>query len=247
MISVQQVFNSIVHCPNVDRCLAGNCDHPCSTIVLSQHAGSKADFQLPEPWRGQIDKARILFIGSNPSIGSDRYALGASPKNQVWESQHLAFGGGSRPYILDGIRKTKEDGSPDEVVRYWSSIRARVHELLPDAIPGEDYAIIEVVHCKSEREIGVREAARTCYELYMNSIFSVSPAEVVVVLGKVAREALLGVGAGLPKSPLEMDLGGKKRQAFFLPHPNERGSEKSLAAHYGSEAINDAKKLIEAR
>lgn len=65
MVSICQVFNSIARCPNVDRCLDGDTHHPCSTIVQSQHAG-KADFQLPEPWRGQIDKARILFIGSNP-------------------------------------------------------------------------------------------------------------------------------------------------------------------------------------
>lgn len=188
--------------------------------------------------------ARILFVGSNPSIGTDRYALGCSAENEVWESQHLAFGGGSRPYILDGIRKTKQDGSADEVVRYWSSIRARAHELLPDAIPGEDYAITEVVHCKSEHEVGVHEAARTCYEMHMDSVFSVSPAEVVVVLGKVAREALLGVRASLPESPLELELGAKKRQVFVLPHPSERGDKKSLAAHYDSEALTHAKHLL---
>lgn len=245
MISVQQVFNSIVRCPNVDQCLDGDRNHPCSTIVLSQHAASKADFQLPEPWRGQINKARILFVGSNPSIGDDRYALGSSPEHQIWESQHLAFGGGSRPYILDGIRKTKADGSPDEPVRYWESIRARARELLPAAVPGQDYAITEVVHCKSEHETGVHKATQTCYDLHMNSIFAVSPAEVVVVLGRVAREALLGASADLPQSPLQMDLGGKTRTVFFLPHPNERGSRKSLAAHYSSETLNEARKLAE--
>jgi uracil-DNA glycosylase len=243
MISVRQVFNSVAHCPNVDRCLDGEAHHPCTTIVLSQHAG-KAEFQLPEPWRGQIDKARILFIGSNPSIGEDRYALGSSPESGIWESQHLAFGGGSRPYILDGIRKTKADGSPDEVVRYWSSIRARSRELLPDAIPGEDYAITEVVHCKSEHEVGVHEAVRTCYDLHMGSVFAVSPADVVVALGKVAREALLGAGAEPPTTSQRMELGGKTRMVFFLPHPNERGEKKSLPAHYSAGDLDQARQLI---
>src|SRR5690242_12696359 len=76
MSSVHQVFESIARCPNVDRCLGGDASHPCNRIVLSQHAATMADFQLPEPWRGQIDKARIVFVGSNPSIGEDRYALG---------------------------------------------------------------------------------------------------------------------------------------------------------------------------
>jgi hypothetical protein len=70
MISVRQVFDWVAHCPNVDRCLDGDAHHSCSAIVLSQHA-RKADFQLSEPWRGQIDKAKILFVGSNPSIGND--------------------------------------------------------------------------------------------------------------------------------------------------------------------------------
>lgn len=214
-------FASIAHCLNVDQCLNGDTAHPCSAIAPSQHT-SKADFQLPEPWRGQIDKARILFVGSNPSIGGDRYALGSSPEQQIWESQHLAFGGSSRPYILDGIRKTKADGSPDDVVRYWSSIRARALELIPNAVPGEDYAITEVVHCKSGHELGVRQATRTCYDLHLQNIFAVSAAEIVVGLGKVPRVALLGEGADLPRTSVKIELGGKKRRVFFLPHPNGR-------------------------
>lgn len=216
MTAVREVFDSIARCPNVGRCLGGDTNHPCSTIVLSQHASSTADFQLPEPWRGQSDKARILFVGSNPSISDDRYALGLSSEQQIWESQHLAFGGGIRPYIIDGIRKTNPDGSPDERVRYWESIRARARELLPNAVPGDDYAITEIVHCKSQGEVGVRRAARTCYELHMDSVFAVSPAEVIVVLGKVAREALLGAGVGLPQSALQMELGENSARCSFF-------------------------------
>ena len=190
MASVREVFVSIAHCPNIALALKDT-SHPCSAIVRSQHVVEK-EFQLPEPWRGQIDKARILFVGSNPSIGDDRYALRSTPDELVWESQHLAFGGGSRPYILDGIKTTKPDGSPLKVVRYWTSVRAWARELLADAIPGEDYAVTEIVHCKSVDEIGVHEAALTCYNLHASNVFSVSPAKVVVVLGKFAREALLG-------------------------------------------------------
>jgi hypothetical protein len=239
---VREVFVSVTHCPNVAIALEDG-SHPCSTIVRSQHVRGD-DFQLPEPWRGQIDKARILFVSSNPSIGDDHYALRSSPDEQVWESQHLAFGGGSRPYILDGIKTTKPDGSPLKAVRYWSSIRARARELLPNAVPGEDYAITEIVHCKSVGEIGVLEAALTCYNLHASNVFSVAPAKVVVVLGKFAREALLGAGADFPRSPLDMELGGRTRTVLFLPHPNARGDEKSLEAHYGGPALEGVTRLI---
>jgi uracil-DNA glycosylase len=242
MASVREVFASITHCPNIALALMES-SHPCSAIVRSQHVPEN-EFQLPEPWRGQIDKARILFVGSNPSIGDDRYALRSSPDEQVWESQHLAFGGGSRPYVLDGIKTTKPDGSPLKLVRYWSSIRARARELLPDALPGEDYAVTEIVHCKSVGEIGVHEAALTCYNLHGSNVFSVSPAKVVVVLGKFARGALLGAGADLPSTPLDMDLGGRTRNVLFLPHPNARGGEKSLEAHCGHPALDAVRRLL---
>jgi uracil-DNA glycosylase len=242
MASVRGVFVSITHCPNIALALKDN-SHPCSAIVRSQHVPEN-EFQLPEPWRGQIDNARILFVSSNPSIGDDRYALSSSADEQVWESQHLAFGGGSRPYILDGIRTTKTDGSPLTVVRYWSSIRARARELLPNAVPGEDYAVTEVVHCKSVDEIGVHEAALTCYSLHASNVFSVSPARVVVVLGKFAREALLGAGADFPRLPLDLELGGRTRTVLFLPHPNARGDEKSLEAHYGGDTLDGVRRLL---
>jgi hypothetical protein len=165
MSTLREAFDSIAYCRNVELCRHGDGSHPCSKIVQSQHVSDK-NFQVPEPWRGQIDKARILFIGSNPSIGNDRYALQCSPETQVWESQQLAFGGGSRPYVIDGIRTTTATGSPDRVVRYWSSIRARARELIPGAVPGQDYAISEIVHCKSKGEEGVAEAAQTCYAMH---------------------------------------------------------------------------------
>ncbi|MGB6602280.1 MAG: hypothetical protein WBE77_14495 [Candidatus Cybelea sp.] len=48
-------------------------------------------------------------------------------------------------------------------------------KISPDAVAGEDYAITEIVHCKSEHEKGVREAAKTCYNLHMENVFTVSP------------------------------------------------------------------------
>ncbi len=240
--ATQEVFESIAYCKNLAICRCGDRSHPCAKIVDSQHVPDE-DFQLPEPWRGQIDKARVLFLGSNPSIGDDRHALHSSPQAQVWESQHLAFGGGSRAYIVDGIRAVKPDGSSDRVVRYWSSIRARARELIPAAVPGEDYAISEIVHCKSKSEEGVAEAAQTCYATHMSAVFSVAAAKVVIVLGKFAKERLLGAVAP-PLVPSQLKLGGRIRTLLFLPHPNARGVKKALAAHYTYADLEAVRELI---
>ena len=242
MTAVREVFDSIAYCKNVALCQHGDESHRCAKIVRSQHVPDN-DFQLPEPWRGQIDRASILFIGSNPSIGDDRYALQSSFETQVWESQHLAFGGGSRPYVIDGIRTTKANGTPDRAVRYWSSIRARARELIPGAVPGEDYAISEIVHCKSKGEEGVAEAAETCYGMHMSAVFSVAAAKVVIALGKFAKEQLIGA-VPAPSVPWQLELGGRQRTVLVLPHPNARGVRKALAAHYACQDLEAIKKLV---
>ncbi|MFZ0031617.1 MAG: hypothetical protein WAK84_07065 [Candidatus Cybelea sp.] len=62
------------------------------------------------------------------------------------------------------------------------------------------------MHCKSEHEKGVREAAKTCYDLHMENVFAASPAKILVVLGKVAKEALLVRTPSFPRAPQEMNL-----------------------------------------
>ena len=51
-----------------------------------------------------------MFISSNPSIGKDDHSCGGTSDDTIWESHHLAFGGRSRPYIIDGVWTTDEEG-----------------------------------------------------------------------------------------------------------------------------------------
>jgi hypothetical protein len=59
----------IAYCKNVVKCIeARDGSHDCSKIVskqVSPDSGlfSPEDFQLPEPWSGNIEEAPILFIG----------------------------------------------------------------------------------------------------------------------------------------------------------------------------------------
>ena len=59
---IREVFTSISRCPNVRRCLETDAPHDCRAIVDSQRrkhgVTSYVDFQLPEPWVGEIDVAR---------------------------------------------------------------------------------------------------------------------------------------------------------------------------------------------
>jgi hypothetical protein len=81
--------------------------------------------------------------------------------------------------------------------------------------------------------------------MHMSSVFSVTAAKVVIVLGKCAKELLLGAAAA-PSVPSQLELGGRKRMVLFLPHPNARGVKKALAAHYACADLEVVKQLIAA-
>ncbi len=88
----------------------------------------------------------------------------------------------------------------DEVLGFV--IRARAVELLgPGAEPFRDYAMTEVVHCKSKNEVGVKKAAATCADRYLDRVVALSPAEVVVIVGSHAHDRL-ATDLDLPKRPV---------------------------------------------
>ena len=82
---------------------------------------------------------------------------------------------------------------------------------------------------KSEHEKNVREATKTSYDLHMENVFTVSPAKVLVMLGKVPKRRSWARTPSFQKRRKKINLGGKPRAVFFLPHPNEHGDKKSLA------------------
>ena len=233
----------IARCPNVARCFETDASHPCERIVASQCAASLDEFQTPEPWVGRIDVAPILFIASNPSIGKDTHALWSSDNEAVWESHHLAFGGGSRRYIQDGIRTTGPDGSPIKAVRYWSGVRARARELIVhrEVRPGIDYAMSEVVHCKSRGEIGVREALDTCLTRHFDNLMSVSPAVVVLTMGSVARASLELQHFGAVERRV---VAGRLRYLVALPHPTGRVGPKTLTGSVSPEELAELRRAV---
>ena len=53
---------------------------------------------------------------------------------------------------------------------------------------GIDYAMTEVVHCKSESEIGVNRCKTLCAETWMDRIITLSSAKVLMLFGSIAKE-----------------------------------------------------------
>jgi hypothetical protein len=239
MASPNELLLEIACCPVARDIRAGKVDsHECLRIVKTQDG--KRPFQVPEPWVGQIEHAPILFISSNPSF--DEKEKFPTDNAKDWPSERIVdffenrFT--SRAGWVKNLGVLHHDGIYSKPVRFWVSARARAAEILQkknkQVAPGVDFALTEVVHCKSKGEIGVNEARDFCSKRYLKRILSVAAARVLVVYGRVAHDAVRGlpqVGGATEQRLLgPLVVHGRSRILVFLPHPNARKVTKGFGA-----------------
>ena len=219
--SAESLLLEIARCENVRRCKESPQSHPCRRIVEFQE-GPLQGFHLPEPWSGRLETAPVLFVSSNPSLGpSEEYPHWNWPSEDIVDFFENRFGGGRKAWVLGG-RSLQVDGSrPGRRTRYWAAIQKRAEELVgPECRPGIDYAITEIVRCKSWKEKGVGEATDECVRRYLDSTLTASGAHVLVLVGMRANYAAR-YHLGLPSDSLldEVEIGGRLRMVVSVGHP----------------------------
>lgn len=270
---VAQLALSIARCDDV--CAAeSDKQHPCHKVVKQQiKIRPKEDRHLPEPWFGNLATAQVLAVSSNPSINDD-----LTDKSELYPVDGWDDGGvaefftnrveerGGYPLVtfnhdvepnfltrcIDGEYRsgTKSEKSPQKT---WAAIHNRMTEILgSDASPRANYALTEVVHCKSKGAKGVSEASKHCADKWMNQIFEASAARVVVLLGKHVRDDFahslpsctqdFGSAKGYSsmtqieraqRDMLVENLGGRNRLVLFNFH-NGSSEKQKLHEVYGS-------------
>jgi hypothetical protein len=244
----QNVLLEISRCPIAERILGSDHhEHPCRKIVESQGVLKIEDFQVPEPWSGWIETAPLIFLSSNPSISAtELYPEGTWTDEMISDFFQNRFANGEKEWIRDGKFSLQKDGSYSSAVRFWASIRKRAEELfLRQVTPGMDYALTEVVHCKSREEIGVKEAMNFCAERYLGRILEETNAPIITVLGGPAKEIIQEI-YGLPKSdnPVEtITIADYDRHIVYLPHPNA-WKKKTFSNVLSHEELGKLRKLL---
>jgi uracil-DNA glycosylase len=228
---MNKVFESIIRCPNVALVLkSGDARNPCTRVISSQRAKDFASFQMPEPWSSNLETAPLLFLSSNPSISdSEQYPSSSNDDAKIEDFFVNRFGGGRKQWILNGTRCLKSDQSYGRPVQHWIEVRSRASELFSrEAVPGIDYALSEVVHCKSKKKEGVSEALEECTARYLRSTLSAAAAKIIVALGREAQSAISRL-CGLPtdrvlSGPLEIERMGSYVVLLAAPGSNKKRS-----------------------
>jgi hypothetical protein len=164
-----------------------------------------------------------LFISSNPSVNhSEEYPLGSWNKEDVADFFTNRFSH-EKKWVKNELYPLQKDGNyPKGWVRFWGAVRSIARVLLDEnsPVPGKDYAITEIVHCKSVSEIGVNEAMETCTEKYLDQLIMSSGAKLVISLGdKVAN--VIKEKNNIEKNT-RIAFINEGKTLVFLPHPNAR-------------------------
>ncbi len=225
----QRLLLQICRCPNIAKARADH-SNPCASVVgIQVELGDK--FQLPEPWNGDIVNAKLLFVSSNPSIDTNE----AYPTNSWSQKKILDFFQNrfhpDRNWTKEARRVLSKDEQTyvERRVPYWDETKSMAKDAFGRfARPGFDYALTEIVHCKSKNRQGVKSAAKTCFDLWMNPLISLSDARVIIVLGGEANQMMSEFLEldGKIKFHRRVTLGSRERIVLFLPAPGSNKTRK---------------------
>ena len=250
LTSPDKLLLEIARCQICEDCKTGkeSPTHACQGVVGVQSDVPLEEHQVPEPWSGHLASAPILFVSSNPSISQhEDYPRWRWTDAEIADFFDHRFGGGRKAWVTDGARGLLADGTRSGSVHFWAAVRNRAGDLLGrPAVPGVDYALVEVVRCKSTNERGVPEARKTCSDLYLRRTLEASGATVVVTLGEKARPTVESMFGGPPRHGVfgPTLLGDRHRYFASLGHPSS-GDPKRWEKCTGLKAMLRLREAIE--
>lgn len=228
---MRELFWQIVKCNNMTTYFATN-HSPCEEILRTQNIFRQQDFQVPEPWNGNLN-AHLLFIASNPTIDEQEYFPDSTStwNPELTEDFFLhRFSGGRQSWISNNRYVLQRDGNhySNKPVKYWCEIYRRAIEAYDnkEINPGIDYAITEVVHCKSRARIGVNESLAECSSSFIKKIVKLSEAKVIIWVGKEAKQTAISLFKTGEETFHGPSLKTQNRYFIFTPAPNSNRPRK---------------------
>lgn len=222
---------------------ATNSNSVCNALYNSQQCASIADFQIPEPWNGDIENVPILFVGLNPGfldvelypkLGNPYWlqANGGFDEAKVEDFFEHRFN--SRHQYVKYPNRTKI--APEEYKRlrgrtFWGYVKSIADKILNrESNPGVDFAITEIVHCKSKDISCIHSKCYDkCFDQHFNNILSIAQnLQYIVVLGSPTRDRMskyFGISPVVKyKWYYNVKLNDKTINIIFIDHNAARGA-----------------------
>lgn len=212
----KKLFWQIINC-GLTNC-TNPLNKDCYPIYQSQSCASINSFHIPEPWNGNIEDSPILFLSINPGYSRDELyprlgfpywtkpgASGVSfdcdKVEDFFEHRFDETGYPRNPQYLQYVQHTNghkfsirmEDGTWHSLKgrAFWGYTKQIADKILGrDSIMGQDFALTELVHCKSKKT-GVlsKGCFQQCALNCLNSILSVANnLEYIVVIGSPTKK-----------------------------------------------------------
>lgn len=234
MCNYKYLIRSITNCPNIKAIYKGE-DNCCSKIVrLQKDNGVNFEaFKGPEPWNGKLNKAKILIISSNPGIADNELI----PTRDWCRKKKIDFYQNrfsSKENWVNELRAKLINGFYSNKISNWTQTKKRMDYLFGNGTKiGEDYALLELVHCKSKKEYGVQSSIEECTKRFFDKIIKITPAKVLIIIGDHAINYICNRyhidedfnGYGLYQTALSIEK--IYRLLIFLPHTNYYGRRKA--------------------
>ena len=215
----EQLCIQITLCPNTGN-KGKNGINPCDKILKAQNCTEGV--QMPEPWSGHLSSAKILYIGSNPSIDCDEvYPDYNWSKKQICDFFENRFKNG---------KVLKSTGKRDSV-NYWTGLVTytnMINELKGNIYykgrlvatknaNGWDYSALdpyvactEIVHCKSiDSHLLNKGCKQLCFNKWMPQILSLFTGDLIVLVGNKAHYF---------ESQIQLMLNGRNVQIVLAPY-----------------------------
>ena len=254
----EQLALSIATCAEI-KTACNDKNHPCNLVVMSQEK-SGTSRQSPEPWVGNLEKAPLIFISSNPSISTATSEGELFPKVNFDSAEADQDGwtpveivdfhtkrfdqNRQKPYVRvdpmvqylcnDGNYRGRDGAGPgQQSQKFWrDAIKVSSFIFKKEIDISSDICFTEVVHCKSKTEANFVESAMPrCSENYLIKILELSNASMAICYGAASRK----IFQELEMANVEIDIDKSQFGRFNTTKPNPG------ANHLGVISVNGRK------
>ena len=185
----KNLFREILDCPRVM-----SASGQCSSIILLQN---RCNFQVPEPWNGDIENAKILILGLNPAL--DVAELFPSYDcSGAWNVMCAKGYKWTDPVVEKFFEKRYSEGCPQCGLHYadvnanpvkilsnscvyktaknpfWKTVIAYASAVTKSSCAINDLVFSDCIHCKSSNGAGCGISVKNiCMKNYFQRVMSV--------------------------------------------------------------------------